>query len=78
MVKPQADNLVMGGWHFGSSGRTPREGVGRAAYKILQDLLDRFAREIATAIPGVFPRGDIFNPKWDQPEGRAVTEGDSE
>jgi hypothetical protein len=29
-------------------------------------------------MPGVFPRGDIFNPKWDQPKGRALTGGDSE
>jgi hypothetical protein len=29
-------------------------------------------------MPRVFPRGDILNPKWDQPEGRALTEGDSE
>jgi hypothetical protein len=42
VVKPRADNPVMCGWHFGSSGRTPREGADRAAYKILQDLLDRF------------------------------------
>jgi hypothetical protein len=27
---------------------------------------------------GVFPRCDIFNPEWDQPEGRALTGGDSE
>jgi hypothetical protein len=57
VVKPRADNPVMGGWHFGSSGCTPREGACRAAYKILQDLLDCFPREIATAMPGVFPRG---------------------
>ena len=29
-------------------------------------------------MPGVFPRGDIFNPKWDQLEGKALTGGDSE
>jgi hypothetical protein len=29
-------------------------------------------------MPGVFPRGDIFNPKWNQPEGRALTGGDCE
>jgi hypothetical protein len=78
MVKPRVDNPVMGGSHFGSLGRTPREGAGRAANKILQDLLDRFPREIATAMPEVFLRGDIFNPKWDQAEGRALTRGDSE
>jgi hypothetical protein len=77
VVKPRAENPVMGGWHFGSLGRTPREGAGRAAYKILQDLLDRFLREIATVMPGIFPRGDPFNPKWDQPEGRALTGGDN-
>jgi hypothetical protein len=55
----------MGGWHFGSSGRTPKEGVGRAAYKILQELLDHFPREIATTMSGIFPRGDPFKPKWD-------------
>jgi hypothetical protein len=65
VVKPRADNPLMGGWHFGSLDRIPREGSGRAAYKILQDLLDHFPGEIATAMPGVFPRGDIFNPKWD-------------
>jgi hypothetical protein len=65
VVKPRADNPTMGGWHFGLSGHTPREGTSRATYKILHDLLDRFPREIATAMPGVFPRGDIFNPKWD-------------
>jgi hypothetical protein len=68
----------MGGWHLGSSGRTPREGASRAAYKILQDLLDRFPREIATIMRAIFPRGDPFNPKWDQPKGRALTGGDSE
>jgi hypothetical protein len=78
MVKPRPDNLLMGGWHFGSLGRTPRDGASRAAYKILQDYLNRFPGEIATAMPGVFPRGDIFNPKWDQQKGRALTGGDSE
>jgi hypothetical protein len=29
-------------------------------------------------MPGVFPRCDIFNPKWDQPVGRALIGGDSE
>jgi hypothetical protein len=78
VLKPRPDNPLMGGWHFGLLGRTPREGASRAAYKILQDLVNRFLGEIATAMLGVFPRGDIFNPKWDQPEGRALTGGDSE
>jgi hypothetical protein len=78
VVKPRAENPVMGGWHFGSLGRTPREGACRAAYKILQDLLDRFPREIGSVMQGIFPRGDPFNPKRDQPEGRALTGGDSE
>ena len=78
VVKPRPENPLMGGWHFGSLGRTPREGASRAAYKIRQDLLNRFPREIATAIPRVFPTGDIFSPKWDQPEGRSLTGGDSE
>jgi hypothetical protein len=68
----------MGGWHFGSLGRTPREGASKAAYKILKDLLDCFPREIATIMRGIFPRGDPFNLKWDQPKGRALTGGDSE
>jgi hypothetical protein len=40
--------------------------------------MDPFPREIATVIPRIFPRGDPFNPKWDQPEGRALIGGDSE
>jgi hypothetical protein len=56
VVKPRLDNSVMGGWHFGSLGRTPREGASRVAYKILQDLQDRFLGEIVTAMSGVFPR----------------------
>jgi hypothetical protein len=56
MVKPRAENPAMGGWHFGSSSHTPREGVGRAAYKVLHDLLDCFPREIGTVMAGIFPR----------------------
>jgi hypothetical protein len=38
----------------------------------------RFLGEIAIAMPRVFPRGDPFNPKWDQPEGSAMAGGDNE
>ncbi|KAL5647149.1 hypothetical protein ACJX0J_041504, partial [Zea mays] len=59
-------------------GRTPKEGAWRTAYKILHDLMDRFPRELAIAMLGVFPQGDTFNPKWEQPEGSALAEGGSE
>jgi hypothetical protein len=44
VVKPRGDDPVMGDWHFGSLGPTPKEGVGREAYKILQDLLLPYLR----------------------------------
>jgi hypothetical protein len=35
MVKPRGDDSAKGGWHFGSSDHTPKEGTEREAYKIL-------------------------------------------
>jgi hypothetical protein len=68
----------MGGWHFGSSGRTAKEGTSTTAYNILRDLMGRFPKESIIAMPRDFPRGDPFNPKWDQPKGSALAGGDSE
>jgi hypothetical protein len=78
VVKPRGDDPAWGGWHFGSSGRTPKEGAGKAAYLILRDLMDNFPEELAIAMPGIFPRDDPSNSKWEQPEGSALAGGASE
>jgi hypothetical protein len=56
------DGSEWSGWCYESTGRTAEEVAERAAFGILRDIMDRFPQELATAIVGVFPRG---NPSTD-------------
>jgi hypothetical protein len=67
-----------GGWSFGSKGRTPEEGASRATFAVLRDILERFLEELASAVAGIFPRGDPYTTVWDQPKGKALERGHDE
>lgn len=78
VVCARGDESDWNGWNFEGRGRTPREGADRAAYTILQDIMERFSGELATAMPGVFPRGDPYASIWEQTTGSALGGGTSE
>lgn len=62
----------MGGWCFGSRGRTQLEGANRATFVVLRDLMERFLEELAHAFAKVFPKGDPYTIVWDQFEDNAL------
>ena len=78
VILARGDDPNWGGWFYESQGRTPEEAASRAAFAILRDIMDRFPQELATAIAGVFPRGDPATAVWDQAEGRALERGSVE
>ena len=75
VILARGDDPNWGGWFYESRGRTPEEAASRAAFAILRDIMDRFPQELATAVAGVFPRGDLTTAVWDQAEGRALERG---
>jgi hypothetical protein len=78
VVRAKGDDPNWGGWHFESKGRTPKEGADRAAYMVLQEIMERFLGELAIAIARVFPRGDPYTSVWNQPKGGALEGGSVE
>jgi hypothetical protein len=59
VVRPRGDGSEWTGWRFESTGRTAEEAAERAAFGILRDIMDRFPQKLATAIVGVFLRGNL-------------------
>jgi hypothetical protein len=78
IVLARGEDPNWGGWSFGSKRKTPEEGASRAAFVVLRDIMERFPEELASAVAGVFPRGDPYTTMWDQPEGKALEGGHGE
>jgi hypothetical protein len=71
VVRPRGDGSEWTGWRYESTGRTTEEAAERAAFGILRDIMDRFPQELATAIIGVFPRGNPSTDSWQQARERS-------
>jgi hypothetical protein len=41
------------------------EAASRAAFSVLQDIMERFLKESAGVVAGVFPRADPYTTVWD-------------
>jgi len=78
VIRARGDESDWIGWNFEGKGRTAREGADRAAYIVLQDIMERFPGELANAMPGVFPRGDPYGSIWEQTVASALGGGTSE
>jgi hypothetical protein len=50
------DALEWDGWHLKFEGRTPVEGAGGAAFRVIRDIMSRFPSELAATLAGTFPR----------------------
>jgi hypothetical protein len=64
IVLARGDDPNWGGWSFGSRGRTLEESASRVVFAVLRDIMERSPEELASAITGVFPRGDPYTAMW--------------
>jgi hypothetical protein len=64
VVHPRGDGSEWIGWRYESTGRTAEEAADRAAFDTLRDIIDMFPQELATAMVGVFLRGNPSTDSW--------------
>ena len=72
VIPTSGSDPTQGGWVYESQGNTPFQGVSRAAFAVLRNIMERFPQELAHAFIGVFPQGDPYTSAWDQSKGSAL------
>jgi hypothetical protein len=65
VVQDRGDGSNWSGWSFMAKGMTLGEAASRAAFSVLQDIMERFLKESAGVVAGVFPRADPYTTVWD-------------
>jgi hypothetical protein len=75
VVEARDNDSTWNGSYARSMGTTPAEGASRAAFMVLSEIMDDHPQELATAMVGVFPRGDPYMDEWAQFQNDALERG---